>query len=120
VCSHVVLNVVQSGNDYRNLSVVALSVSNSFLRTIGIDFSGSGIDGILGDTSAKEERCNGDVKDTFLRDWDSNDCVLDVGLGDVSDFSHGVDDGFTPFILRVFAVAYEVESVRDDIVVGIG
>lgn len=83
---------------------VALLGSATLLKTVGVHFGGCTIDGIFGDTRAEEERVARDIENTFLRDFDSNDFILGIGLGDVSDASNSVNDSLTPGVLRVFTV----------------
>jgi hypothetical protein len=78
---------VESSDYDSNLSSVALVVSNSFLSTIGIDFSSSSIISILCDTTAEVKGVRRDVKYTFLRNWNSNNFVFDIRLGDVSNIA---------------------------------
>jgi len=58
------------------------------------------------------------VEDTFLRDLNSADFTIGVGLGDVGNLSDTFDDGFGPSVLRAVFIAHQVEAVGDDVVVG--
>jgi hypothetical protein len=100
------------------LGSVALLISAAFLKTVRVHFGGGSVDGILGDARAEEERVGRDIEDTFLRDFDSNDFILTIGLGDVGDASNSVDDSLMPGVLRVFTVSNQVEAIGNDIVVG--